>query len=104
MKMEQAECSETSDYKIQTLGHYPEESIQHSEHGESLKSRKVCPICLISQFSAINLYINMFQAIIRDNTGGREPLVVGDKVSGSNAETCKFIACRSSVAEDPLLL
>jgi len=24
---------------IQTPGNYPEESIQHSEHGESLKSR-----------------------------------------------------------------
>ena len=39
MKMEQAECSKTSEYKIQTPGNYPEESIQHSEHGESLKSR-----------------------------------------------------------------
>jgi hypothetical protein len=39
MKMEQAECSEMSAYKIQTPGNYPEESIQHSEHGESLKSR-----------------------------------------------------------------
>jgi hypothetical protein len=33
------ECSETSAYKIQTPGNYPEEIIQHSEHGESLKSR-----------------------------------------------------------------
>jgi hypothetical protein len=40
MKMEQTQCSETSAYKIQTPGNYPEESIQHSEHGESLKSRK----------------------------------------------------------------
>ena len=40
MKMEEAECSETSAYKIHTPGNYPEESIQHSEHGESLKSRK----------------------------------------------------------------
>ena len=39
MKMEQTECSETLAYKIQTPGNYPEESIQHSEHGESLKSR-----------------------------------------------------------------
>ena len=31
------ECSETSAYKIQTPGNYPEESIQDSEHGESLK-------------------------------------------------------------------
>ena len=29
MKMEQTECSETSAYKIQTPGNYPEESIQH---------------------------------------------------------------------------
>jgi len=33
------QCSETSAYKIQMPGNYPEESIQHSEHGESLKSR-----------------------------------------------------------------
>ena len=39
MKMEQTKCSETSAYKIQAPGNYPEESIQHSEHGESLKSR-----------------------------------------------------------------
>jgi hypothetical protein len=40
MKMEQTECSETSAFKIQTPGNYPEASIQHSEHGGSLKSRK----------------------------------------------------------------
>jgi len=33
------ECSDTSAYKIQMPGNYPEESIQHSEHGKSLKSR-----------------------------------------------------------------
>jgi hypothetical protein len=38
MKMEWT-CSETSAYKIQKPGNYPEESIQHSEYGESLKSR-----------------------------------------------------------------
>jgi hypothetical protein len=38
-KMEQTKCSETSAYKIQTPGNYPEESIQHTEHGESLKLR-----------------------------------------------------------------
>jgi len=32
------QCSETSAYKIQTPGNYPEERIQHSEHGENLKS------------------------------------------------------------------
>jgi hypothetical protein len=39
MKMEQTECSETSAYKIQTPGNYPEENIKHSQHGESLKSK-----------------------------------------------------------------
>ena len=39
MKMEHTECSETSAYKLQTPCNYPKESIQHTEHGESLKSR-----------------------------------------------------------------
>ena len=51
MKMEQTECSETLAYKIQTPENYPEGSIKHSEHGESLKSRMflpllLCPMCL----------------------------------------------------------
>jgi hypothetical protein len=33
------ECSETSAYKIETPGNCTEENIQHTEHGESLKSR-----------------------------------------------------------------
>jgi hypothetical protein len=33
------ECSETSAYKIQTPENYSEENIEHSQHGESLKSR-----------------------------------------------------------------
>jgi hypothetical protein len=36
---DETECSETPAYKIQMLGDYPEESIQHSEYSESLKSR-----------------------------------------------------------------
>jgi len=38
--MEQTECSEMSAYKIQTPGNYPEENIQHTEHGKSLKNNK----------------------------------------------------------------
>ena len=41
MKMEQRGCSKMLAYKIQTVGNYPEEIIQHSEHGKSLKSRKI---------------------------------------------------------------
>jgi len=36
--MEQTKCPETSAYKIQTPENYSEESTQHPEHGESLKS------------------------------------------------------------------
>jgi hypothetical protein len=39
MKMEQIECSKTSAYKIQTPENYPEENIQHTEPGKSLKSK-----------------------------------------------------------------
>ena len=37
IKMEQTECFETLAYKLQMPGNYPEESIQHTEHCESLK-------------------------------------------------------------------
>jgi hypothetical protein len=40
MKMGQTECSETLALKLQAPVNNPEESIHHSEHGESLKSRK----------------------------------------------------------------
>jgi hypothetical protein len=40
MKMEQIEISERSVYEIQTPGKYPEENIQHTEQGKSLKSSK----------------------------------------------------------------
>jgi hypothetical protein len=39
--MEQTECSETSAYKIQTPGNYPEESTQHSEHGETFEIKNI---------------------------------------------------------------
>jgi hypothetical protein len=48
MKMEQIECSETSVYKIQTPGNHPEENIQLTEHGESLKSKN----CLVASAGA----------------------------------------------------
>jgi hypothetical protein len=45
MKMEQTECFETSAYKIQTAGNYSKENTQHTERGESLKSRKENDYC-----------------------------------------------------------
>jgi len=34
-------------YKIQTPGNYPEESIQRSEHGKSLKSRLFLAVAIM---------------------------------------------------------
>jgi len=75
MKMEQTECSETSAYKIQTPGNYPEESIQHSEHGESLKSRSTtnfpiftvvpCILILSKFFSPTDAQENCFKSNIK---------------------------------------
>jgi hypothetical protein len=50
MKMKQTECSETSAYKMRTPRNYPEESIQYSEHRESLKSRSHEVCCLYGCF------------------------------------------------------
>jgi hypothetical protein len=48
MMMEQTVCSETSAFKIQTPVNYPEESIQHSEHGESLKSKMISQLLAVA--------------------------------------------------------
>jgi hypothetical protein len=50
MKVETG-CSETLTHKIQTLGNYPKERIEHSEHGGNLKSETViCRLCSSSMF------------------------------------------------------
>jgi hypothetical protein len=41
MKIQQTQCTEKLPYKIQPPGNYPEESIQQSEHGESLKTSNI---------------------------------------------------------------
>jgi len=41
LKMEETECSEMSEYKLQMPGNHLEERIQHSEHSKSLKSRMI---------------------------------------------------------------
>jgi hypothetical protein len=46
MKIEQTVCYETLTFKMQTLGNHPEESIRHSEHGESLKLRTTGPFII----------------------------------------------------------
>jgi hypothetical protein len=51
MKMEQTECSETSAYKIQTPGNYPEENIQQEMYLIAVECAKfsdmrICAIVL----------------------------------------------------------
>jgi hypothetical protein len=48
MKMEQTECSEMLAHKPQTPMNHSAESIQRSEHGESLKSRIVTSVSTVA--------------------------------------------------------
>jgi len=51
MKMEETECFETSAYKIQTPGNYPEESIQQTEYDVShLKSISPISQCVWQKY------------------------------------------------------
>ena len=53
--VEQTKCYKMLAYKIQTLGNYPEESIQHPEHGESLKSR----ILSLNSYCIVSLFLSL---------------------------------------------
>jgi hypothetical protein len=37
-------------HKIQMMGNHPKERIQHSQHGESLKSRNICFLPILPKF------------------------------------------------------
>jgi hypothetical protein len=54
MKMEQTQCFKTLAFKLQTLVNHPEESIQHLEHGESLKSRSTVILETLQQLHKNN--------------------------------------------------
>ena len=57
------ECSETSAYKIQTPGNYPEESIQQSEQGESLESGIIDNLLIETFCSRCVLYETQRKAV-----------------------------------------
>jgi hypothetical protein len=59
--MQQTECSKMLAYKIQMPGNYPEESIQHSEHGKSLKSRSIFLILYIFVMLRLQCILSWFQ-------------------------------------------
>jgi hypothetical protein len=55
MKLDKTGCSEKLQHQIQTPGNHPRERIQHSQQGESLKSRQK----LILSDSFINTFMNI---------------------------------------------
>ena len=75
-----------SAYNIQTPGNYPEENIQHTEDGESLKSRRLlpssCPTVHIKQLVLRlmdfpeNLYWGFFAKTCQENSSS---LKIGQK-------------------------
>jgi hypothetical protein len=83
------ECSETSAYKIQTQGNYPEESRQHSEHGESLKSGRILPSChlLRTLHFAFRLWLSQATANICLNNASPLLLVMEMQLSPWNGDS-----------------
>jgi hypothetical protein len=63
MKMEQIECSETSEIINQTPGNHPKEDILYSEHGKSLKSRKLIKYKKGVHYSEIKIFNHLPQNI-----------------------------------------
>ena len=68
--MKQTDYSETLAYNVQKARNYPEESIQHSEHGESLKSR-MFTIAIKSTTSAVKANIFNFVFIYESSKAVR---------------------------------
>jgi RNase P/RNase MRP subunit POP5 len=59
MKREQTECSKKFAVKLQMLVNHPEESIQHSAHNESLKSRTMYVTFEIITYTSLRTSDNM---------------------------------------------
>ena len=87
-------CSETSTYKIQTPGNYPEENIQSTENGESFKARKRCllasyKLCATPLFSHLHLQ----QMFSNTTPGSIAPVAAIRRVPSSYPPThCPYIS------------
>ena len=73
------ECSETSAYKIQTPGNYPKENIQHTEHGENLKSRSKIMLLLNPLLYITTFGVQDCTSVIISYHTGRIHIRVTDK-------------------------
>jgi hypothetical protein len=83
VKMEQTERSETSAYTIQTPANYPEESIQHSEQGESLKLRTFLTISQ-RKFAKTSYTLHQVFICARGNTRPNSGLSLNFMLVGVN--------------------
>ena len=88
MQMEQ--CTETSAYKIRTSGNYPEERVQHSEQGDSLKSRKrfLAYYLHICTNKCAYIYIYIYNKILHYITNA--PTYFGTSASSSGSFEIAF--------------
>jgi len=66
MKVEQTECSETSAYKIQTPGNYPEESIKKDDRKFEFRNTNNCKEilsgkaywnCCVLRINYVNIHV-----------------------------------------------
>ena len=79
MKMEQTECSETSAYKIQTTGNYPEENIQQTGTFINVVLFEYCNLGGGSRFECWSYIKKNSVALVRERTIPTErPLPVGE--------------------------
>jgi hypothetical protein len=71
MKMEHTECSETLAYKIWMPRNHPKERIEHSEHGESLKSiHTSCTADCCTWFVCTLLYVSATYCCLHQGATG----------------------------------
>ena len=85
MKMELSECSETSAHKIQMLGSDQKERIQHSEHGESLKSSFIIIVVII----IVIVIIIVTKRIPYQGSSGRVWRLQNRRTNHSHCEICR---------------
>ena len=93
MKMEQTECSKTSAYKIQTPGNYPEENIEHTEHGECLKSRSItCTQVFVENAQILNrLKVNYMGLYVHQRITREKHVAMNGQLRNLSSETNIYV-------------
>jgi len=101
MKMEQTECSGMSTYKIQTPRNYPDESIQHSEIGECLKSgikHSLFPPTVQTNIPWTALHISGSNIFTPSPQSSAPTTTTYTQFSAAVTPFCTFVSCVLSTA------